>query len=182
VWLSILLAPDEATAVLSLTAGVACAEAIEAVAPGVFVSLKWPNDLVIGERKVGGILVEAQSSGAIVGIGLNTTGPEGGFRGQLAEIATSIAAHTTAAVDPVDLVRLIIGRLRDQLAESDSVETTVAKLRHRDALRGHSVATEAAGIGVARGVNEAGALLLERPDGSTVPVVSGSVRALPRRA
>jgi BirA family biotin operon repressor/biotin-[acetyl-CoA-carboxylase] ligase len=58
---------------LSLAAGVAAAEA-----SGNGVRLKWPNDLMLGGRKVGGILVEAMPAKAICGIGINLTwAPDG---------------------------------------------------------------------------------------------------------
>jgi BirA family transcriptional regulator, biotin operon repressor / biotin---[acetyl-CoA-carboxylase] ligase len=67
---SFVLAPNP---LLSLAAGVAAAEAC-----GQGVRLKWPNDLLIGGRKVGGILVEATPTKAICGIGINLTwAPEG---------------------------------------------------------------------------------------------------------
>jgi BirA family biotin operon repressor/biotin-[acetyl-CoA-carboxylase] ligase len=67
---SFVLAPDP---LLSLAAGVAAAEAC---ARGV--RLKWPNDLLLDGRKVGGILVEASPSKAICGIGINLSwAPEG---------------------------------------------------------------------------------------------------------
>jgi BirA family biotin operon repressor/biotin-[acetyl-CoA-carboxylase] ligase len=53
---------------LSLAAGVAAAEAC-----GAAVGLKWPNDLMVGGRKAGGILVEVAESKAVVGIGINLT-------------------------------------------------------------------------------------------------------------
>lgn len=63
----------EPNALLSLAAGVAAAEAC-----GPQVRLKWPNDLLIGDRKLGGILVEATAHKAICGIGINlTSAPEG---------------------------------------------------------------------------------------------------------
>jgi BirA family biotin operon repressor/biotin-[acetyl-CoA-carboxylase] ligase len=59
--------------VLSLAAGVAAAEAC-----GPAVRLKWPNDLLLNRKKLGGILVEATSDRAICGIGINLTwAPEG---------------------------------------------------------------------------------------------------------
>jgi BirA family biotin operon repressor/biotin-[acetyl-CoA-carboxylase] ligase len=59
---------------LSLAAGVAAAEAC-----GQGVRLKWPNDLLIDGRKLGGILVEVSGAKAICGIGINLTwAPEGG--------------------------------------------------------------------------------------------------------
>jgi BirA family transcriptional regulator, biotin operon repressor / biotin---[acetyl-CoA-carboxylase] ligase len=67
---SFVLAPNP---LLSLVAGVAAAEAC-----GQGVRLKWPNDLLLGGRKVGGILVETTSSRAICGIGINLSwAPEG---------------------------------------------------------------------------------------------------------
>jgi BirA family transcriptional regulator, biotin operon repressor / biotin---[acetyl-CoA-carboxylase] ligase len=63
----------EPNPVLSLAAGVAAAEAC-----GQGVRLKWPNDLLLGGRKVGGILVEATPFKAVCGIGINlTSAPEG---------------------------------------------------------------------------------------------------------
>lgn len=63
----------EPNPLLSLSAGVAAAEAC-----GSGVRLKWPNDLLLAGRKVGGILVEATPTKAICGIGVNLTwAPEG---------------------------------------------------------------------------------------------------------
>jgi BirA family biotin operon repressor/biotin-[acetyl-CoA-carboxylase] ligase len=62
--------------VASLAAGVAAAEAC-----GAPVKLKWPNDLLLGERKLGGILVELRPDRALVGIGINLSwAPSGGAR------------------------------------------------------------------------------------------------------
>jgi BirA family transcriptional regulator, biotin operon repressor / biotin---[acetyl-CoA-carboxylase] ligase len=70
---SFVLAPNP---ILSLAAGVAAAEAC-----GSGVRLKWPNDLLLGGRKVGGILVEASPTKAVCGIGINlTSAPEGAAR------------------------------------------------------------------------------------------------------
>lgn len=70
---SFVLAPR---ALLSLAAGVAAAEAC-----GPEVRLKWPNDLLLEGRKLGGILVEATPQKAVVGIGINLAwAPEGAAR------------------------------------------------------------------------------------------------------
>jgi BirA family biotin operon repressor/biotin-[acetyl-CoA-carboxylase] ligase len=70
---SFVLAPNP---LLSLAAGVAAAEAC-----GQNVRLKWPNDLLLGSRKVGGILVEATPTKAMCGIGINLTwAPDGAAR------------------------------------------------------------------------------------------------------
>jgi len=62
---SVLLRPPIPTArlpMLPLAAGLAAADAIRAVA-GLTVDLRWPNDLLLGSRKTGGILVESKISG-----------------------------------------------------------------------------------------------------------------------
>lgn len=58
-------------AVLPLRAGLAVAEALESVAPPVRIQVKWPNDLVVDGRKLGGILCERVHDAVLVGIGLN---------------------------------------------------------------------------------------------------------------
>ena len=89
---------------LSLMAGVAAAEAC-----GSGVRLKWPNDLLLGGRKVGGILVEATPAKAICGIGINLTwAPEGAAqldqpRDQLLERLREAIDHWTSAT-PADVL------------------------------------------------------------------------------
>lgn len=87
---SFVLAPNS---VLSLAAGVAAAEAC-----GRGVRLKWPNDLLLDGRKVGGILVEASPSKAICGIGVNLTwAPEGAA--QLDEPRDQLLERLRAAME-----------------------------------------------------------------------------------
>lgn len=61
--------PARELAALPLVAGVALARALRAL--GVPVALKWPNDLVVGEAKLGGILVESRAGVAVIGVGVN---------------------------------------------------------------------------------------------------------------
>jgi BirA family biotin operon repressor/biotin-[acetyl-CoA-carboxylase] ligase len=80
---------------LTTAAGVACAEAIEDVAR-LPVTLKWPNDVNVGSRKVAGILVETRTSGdradaVVVGIGVNSSFRAGELPEEIAQSATSIA-------------------------------------------------------------------------------------------
>lgn len=65
----------EVLGVIPIAAAVALAEALEAVAPAMVVGFKWPNDLMVGGKKVGGVLAQARISageaGVIVGFGSN---------------------------------------------------------------------------------------------------------------
>ena len=89
---SVLLRPRSDRALwprLSLVAGLAVAQSIES--GGLFAEIKWPNDILISERKVCGILVEAEADFVVVGIGLNVgkvTLPE-----ELQAVATSLGAE-----------------------------------------------------------------------------------------
>jgi BirA family biotin operon repressor/biotin-[acetyl-CoA-carboxylase] ligase len=98
-YVSVLLRPDLPPAflpLLPLAAGLAAVDAIRAVT-GLVIDLRWPNDLLLGPRKTGGILVEAQSQAqpeaaaiafAVVGIGINVH--QRSFDPGLATPATSL--------------------------------------------------------------------------------------------
>lgn len=60
---------------IGLALGVAAAEVLQACA-GADVGLKWPNDLVVAGRKLGGILIEAQGATIVAGVGINVSLPE----------------------------------------------------------------------------------------------------------
>src|SRR5262249_1119547 len=104
-YLSVLLCPaaTENLSLLSLLAAVAVTETL-AQYKVAGLDIKWPNDVLIAERKICGILVEGASSGAnqsriVVGIGVNLNQQD--FPPELAESATSLALHLghTVAVD-----------------------------------------------------------------------------------
>ena len=82
------LIPAEARAVLALVVGVAVAEAINA-------RIRWPNDLVIGDKKVGGILCESLAQGArwtaVIGIGINVNTEVQALPPEIQSRATSLA-------------------------------------------------------------------------------------------
>ncbi|MFQ5657131.1 MAG: biotin--[acetyl-CoA-carboxylase] ligase [Candidatus Methylomirabilales bacterium] len=110
-WTSILLRPPlrvgEAALLSQLTA-VSVAEAVGQVEPSVVVRIKWPNDLLIGERKVAGILVEVKGEGervdyAVVGVGVNVNHRLADFPAALQGSATSLLM---ASGNPVSRLHL----------------------------------------------------------------------------
>jgi BirA family biotin operon repressor/biotin-[acetyl-CoA-carboxylase] ligase len=145
---------------LALRAGLAAARALEAL--GVPVRLKWPNDLVVGERKLGGILIEADADVARVGLGINLTS-------SLLGEATSLLDLGVRA-DRDALVRAIHAELAREESEAgilDSYRVRSATLGRRvrvDVTAGRMVAGRAVGI------DALGRLLVETQDG--VDVVS----------
>ncbi len=91
---SVILRP--APALVTLAAGVAAAEACEAVA-GVAVGLKWPNDLLLDGAKLGGILSELVGDAAVVGLGLNLAWAPAGAAMLGAEVDRDVLLHAYLA-------------------------------------------------------------------------------------
>jgi BirA family biotin operon repressor/biotin-[acetyl-CoA-carboxylase] ligase len=81
---------------LTLTAGVALAEGVEA-ATGLTVTLKWPNDLLVSRRKLGGILAEGCGDTVVVGYGINVGATA--FPPELGDRATSLESELGHSVD-----------------------------------------------------------------------------------
>ena len=118
-YVSILLRPNTpATALpmLPLIAGLAAASAIKEVS-GLTVDLRWPNDLLIGPRKTGGILVEARTEAdkiahAVIGIGINVHQRE--FDAGLATPATSLDLASGKSVSRQDLLVALLKSLENE--------------------------------------------------------------------
>ncbi len=151
---------------LPLAAGVAVAEVV-----GEQASVKWPNDVLLGGRKVAGILVEGrpQESWAVVGIGLNVAVED--FPAELRSTAGTLGLDVSE-VEPA-LVRLLasLGRWVD--AEPAVVLEAV---RARDALRWRSVRWNG-GECEAAGIDDDGRLLVSGADG-VVALEAGEVHLL----
>jgi BirA family biotin operon repressor/biotin-[acetyl-CoA-carboxylase] ligase len=179
-WMSVVLQPASAPPWLPLLVGLAAAEAIEAATGVPGVGIKWPNDLVLGSRKVGGILCESTAGAVVAGLGVNLRAPADGFPKPLSGTATALDMEGAKSLSKSRLTGLTLDGLKGLLSELDArlATRTIEALRARDVLDGRSVHTEEAGPGTARGIQPDGALLLERPDGSRVSVSSGSVRAV----
>jgi len=164
--LSVLLRDlGKAQAHLPLAAALAVCDACERAAP-VSCRIKWPNDVWIDGRKVAGILIEGrpQEGWAVLGVGVNVSTREGDFPPELRDIATSLGAASGRASAPAsdDLLALLTESLETRL--SDKPKAIVAAWRERDALEGRKVQWQS-GEGVADGINEDGALIVQTPSG-----------------
>ncbi len=181
VWMSVVLSRADATPQLPIVIGVACAEVLEEQS-GVSVLVKWPNDLVIEGRKLGGILVERGSGWVVAGIGINLARVPS--KAELesdrpALTPTSLAEHASAVPSIRTLSGLLARRVLDLLDSANAVAVALEAFNGRDALRDRKVLTEEYGAGIARGIDRDGMLLLELDDSSVVSVRSGSVRPVP---
>nr|WP_240902052.1 biotin--[acetyl-CoA-carboxylase] ligase [Wenzhouxiangella sp. XN24] len=173
-------------AALPAAVGVACATALEAL--GVAgVRLKWPNDLLLDDAKLGGVLIElrgeAQGPATLaVGLGLNlrlgtaaraAIVSAGGLPpADLAAVAPGLGRNRIAAALIEALTTCIV---RAPAALSDAV---LADWATRDAMHGRPVCVSAGSSqrrGIARGIDRSGALLLETADGSRQRITAGEV-------
>jgi BirA family biotin operon repressor/biotin-[acetyl-CoA-carboxylase] ligase len=163
-------------ALLPLTAAMAVCEACERAA-AVECTVKWPNDVWVGERKLSGILIEArpQEGWAAVGIGLNVATSADELPSELRDSATSLAIATGAAVDRQVVLHALLERLAAWV--SSDRDGVLAAYRRRDALYGRTIAWTG-GEGEARGIDEEGNLVVFREDGERLALSAGEVHLL----
>jgi BirA family biotin operon repressor/biotin-[acetyl-CoA-carboxylase] ligase len=168
---------------LPLVAGLAAAEAINA-ASGLTVDLRWPNDLQLGARKTGGILVEGQSEArsvafAVVGIGINVH--QRGFDPGLATPATSLDMEAGRRIDRQKLLIALLESLeREARGLPDEAVRRAIPLRVEQAsswLRGRRVEVHGpqACAGWTEGLDENGFLRV-RTEKGVVQVQTGGIR------
>lgn len=118
VWFSLLLRPEMPLAEwtrLTTWAGVAVA-----AAAGPAARIKWPNDVLVGGKKVAGILIESSTDAigktfAVVGIGVNVNQTE--FPGDLADRATSLRLQSGHVMDRAGLAVAVIGELERRFTQ-----------------------------------------------------------------
>ena len=184
---SIVLRPRLAPArlpTLSLTAGVALAEALEHAA-GLAVRLKWPNDVLVGGRKLAGILLEsrmvpaagtASETPAVVALGIGVNLTQRAFPLELADRATSVRLAGGREVDRDTLLTEVLVRLdhwRGRL-ETEGFEPVRERWRALADTLGRPVSVDGV-AGVAVDLDDDGALLVADDHGFRRRVVAGDV-------
>ena len=186
-YVSLLLRPSVPTVDaprLALVAGVALAEAVEAM--GVPASLKWPNDLYCGGRKAAGVLAEMASDPdgvrhVVIGVGLNVNMEEDDFPPDLRGTATSLRIRSGRAFRRVDILAGLLDAFGTRYEEF--IGCGFAALRdgwdRRDFLRGRRVLLRwqgGEGWGTADGLDTVGALRFLPDGGSAIESVhSGEI-------
>lgn len=167
---------------LTLVAGLAVADALESLT-GLEFAVKWPNDTVINGKKISGILTEMSAemdkiNYVIVGIGINVNTIE--FDGELKDKATSLALCLGHSMKRSDVIRACADYMfryydrfckygfsvfiQDYNSKCINVGKTV-KAIYKNSDR----------TGIAKGINEDGALIIQDSDGNLFEVNSGEV-------
>jgi BirA family biotin operon repressor/biotin-[acetyl-CoA-carboxylase] ligase len=184
---SVLLRPQIPVAnlpLLPLAAGLAAADAIR-VTTGLAIDLRWPNDLLVGPRKTGGILVESHSESdavafVVVGIGINVH--QRTFAPDLSTPATSLALETARSLSRQGLLVALLKSLEHEtigLLDQAAEETIPRRVEAASTwIRGRQVEVHGPQtcIGVTAGLDQRGFLLVRTADG-IVRVTTGGIRA-----
>jgi biotin-[acetyl-CoA-carboxylase] ligase BirA-like protein len=176
-WYSILYrdAGEAGLEFLSLRIGLVVASVIESLVPGIRLGLKWPNDLMLGDRKLGGILCEARWQGAslgwvAVGIGINVVNA---IPAELADSAVSLDA-VAMGISIEQLVGPVTAALRALPLQVDRLNAEeLGDYQGRDWLQGKVLVEPVPGI--ARGITLDGALRVEQADGPVVVSRAGRI-------
>lgn len=180
-WMSVIVyprIPAEAAGRLGAVLALATAESVSQET-GAQVDVRWPNDVLIGGSKVGGVLAETEVSGAeiaaaVLSVGLNVNLSPADLPPQVKDLATTLLAETGRAHS----LSLLAARLLEALeaiwpAVTGDGGALVARWRRRDALLGRKVRVEAMGKtlpGRAEGIDSCGHLeLLADGVKSTIP-------------
>mgnify|MGYP001045584361 CR=1 FL=1 len=173
---SVLLSGDvvsEGGGRIPLGAALAVCRAVEELcdaAPAV----KWPNDLVLGRRKFGGVLTEVRGGTAVLGVGINVLQGQADFPAELAGRAVSLAAECPGMVGRVPLLEAVLDQLSLLLGPGhQSWEEIAAGVAERLAWTGRQVRVGAL-QGAVSGISREGHLMLTGRDGRKLVAVSGS--------
>ena len=190
IYLSIILRPGIESGhitLLTLMSAVALAHALKKTA-GLAVSVKWPNDLMVADRKLGGILSEAKISGkhivhAVIGAGVNVNMDAGDFPDEIRAIATSVKHETGKNFPREPVVSEILnetdrwykilqgGRSGEILSEWQRLSSTLG----RNVLVVSGLETYS---GLAEAIDEGGMLLVRIPSGEIKRISSGDLTVL----
>ncbi|MDB5697449.1 MAG: biotin--[acetyl-CoA-carboxylase] ligase [Alphaproteobacteria bacterium] len=168
---------DPPAATLALVAAVALHEVVQAHAGSAEIRIKWPNDLLAGDAKLSGILLERSRDAVIIGFGVNLAE----HPGDTVRPATSLKALNGSAADPAIVLLDLAASFAGWLSRwrSEGFAPVRARWLEKAHPRGTALSTtDAGGVsldGLFDGLDDAGALRLRLADGSTHVIHAGDV-------
>jgi len=177
---SVLLRPPAGAALpqLSLIAGLAVASAVEAQC-SVPAMVKWPNDVVVGGRKVAGILLEASGTVVVCGVGINVNQEVSDLPSGMRLPATSLRIAADRLFDRGAMLAAVLAELERRYDAwlNGALGGQLDDLEQRNALRGVSVRVGNR-IGTAGAIAPDGRLTILLDRGDVVLVESGEVEVV----
>lgn len=182
-WLSVLLRPpDPHDGRLSLALATPVARAMRGLS-GVNVRIKWPNDLLVDARKLGGVLIEVVPPWAIVGIGVNVNLDAKALCVETPVRPTSLSEEAGRVLSLEDGLRALFAELDESYRTivAGDMEGTLAGWRELDVTLGRSVRRRVGDEtvdGEAVGIDVDGALVIRDSEGALRRILSGDVQLL----
>jgi BirA family biotin operon repressor/biotin-[acetyl-CoA-carboxylase] ligase len=173
--------PPESLPVLTLALGLATAEAITRVTD-LQPDLRWPNDIMLGEKKTAGILVQLVDSVAIAGIGVNVN--HSAFPPEIAHEATSLRLASGRPQSREDLLTALLPTIDSfarMLVEGGRQPVLEMFARHSSYVTGKRVTVDQPGgalAGITAGLDPNGFLKLRADDGTESLILAGGVRPM----
>ena len=184
-YFSLLLRPDveiNTVSSLPLVVGLAVAEAIAACVPALLPKIKWPNDILVNDKKICGILCELHTKHhtvdyIIVGIGVNVNLSADQISDELRDRATSILIENGEPLKREQLLAAILNRLEPLYDNwrAFGFQPLVQNINALDSLHGLPIRIDLSGYpleGIVSGIQADGSLLLKTAKGP-VPIYSG---------
>ena len=160
---------------LSLVAAVAVAEAVDHVT-GLSSQVKWPNDVMLDRRKVGGILAELSDGAVVVGIGLNVNQTRDELPLDAPTEPASLRSLSGTTYDRAPILGSLLATLERAYDawRAGGLDAIYGELGARDFLRGRRVTVDGT-AGVAARIARDGRLEVATSAGETLAVESGEV-------
>ncbi|HEX2925899.1 MAG TPA: biotin--[acetyl-CoA-carboxylase] ligase [Ruminiclostridium sp.] len=188
IWFSIVLRPDvepENVQIITLAASVAVVEAISET-QGIVCGIKWPNDIILDGKKLGGILTELSAepghiNHVVVGIGLNVNQDSEGFRDEIKHKAVSLKMYKGKPISRADLLGGILYKFEE-------IYKSVLLVKNQDIIdkwKKYSVTIgkevkityrDVEYIGTAHSIASDGKLIVECMDGVTREISAGEIQ------
>ncbi len=184
IWMSILLKPQimpHKAPFITLIAGASITKALNNL--GIKTEIKWPNDIIINNKKIAGILTELSSeiesiNYVVVGMGINVKTQE--FSEDIKDIATSIykEGYENSRIDIVRNILVEFERLYSNYVEHNDKKEIMDICRKYSAIIGKNIYTiqgEDKNLVKCLDMNDDGNLLVEESDGNVREILSGEV-------
>ena len=190
IWLSLIIKPDDIeqskASLITLATGVAVANAIRSL--GIDdVEIKWPNDILIGGKKVSGILTEATAKlntikYIVIGVGIDVNFDSEKISNDVQDLSISLKAATGKQVDEVDVIKKFLKEF--EIIFKDFENKEYEKILKQWRKESYSIGKYAhikepfdtSFDGYIIGINKEGALIVETADGSLRKVISGECK------
>lgn len=180
-WFSVLLRPSfppQAMPRITIATSVAVARAIRRTT-SLDVRIKWPNDVIVGGRKVAGILTELQDEVAILGVGVDVNCRRDDFPSEVTATATSLALETGSPQDRAALAAVVLTALDDcyRCAQTD-FDAIITEWAASSTTLGRQLAVKMGQRrieGHAQALDADGALLLRKDNGQIERILGADV-------